>query len=75
MKCNLLLFVGVVLLLSACTVKGPEVKVRPPEVIVDPPVTVETDDYPHSRRHPGPPIVRLDTPRKDGADHVAFLCG
>ena len=55
MKCNLLLLVGVVLLLSACTVKGPEVEVRPPEVIVDPPVTVETDDRSHSRRRPGPP--------------------
>ena len=54
MKRKLLLLVGAVLVLSACTVKGPEVKVRPPEVIVDPPVKVETDDHSHSHRHPGP---------------------
>jgi len=53
MKRRLLLLVGVVLVLSACTVKGPEVEVRPPEVIVDPPVKVETDDHSHSHRHPG----------------------
>jgi len=54
MKRNLLLLVSVVFVLSACTVKGPEVEVRPPEVIVDPPVTVETDDDSHPHRHPGP---------------------
>jgi hypothetical protein len=54
MKRNLLLCIGVVFVLSACTIKGPEVEVRPPEVIVDPPVQVETDDHSHSHRHPGP---------------------
>jgi hypothetical protein len=54
MKRNLLLLLGVVFVLSACTVKGPEVEVRPPEVIVDSPVKVETDDYSPPHRHPGP---------------------
>ena len=56
MKRTLLLLVGVIFVLSACTVKGPEVEVRPPEVIVDPPVQVETDSHArpdsHPHRHP-----------------------
>ena len=66
MKRNLLLIVGVVFVLSACTLKGPEVEVRPPEVIVDPPVKVETD--PHT--HPAPPPHRHPGPRNCPPGHA-----
>jgi len=54
MKRKLILLVGSIFILSACTVRGPEVEVRPPGVIVDPPVKVKTYDYSHPHRHPGP---------------------
>lgn len=52
MKCKLLLIAGVVFVLSACTLKGPEVAVRPPKVIIEPPVKVETDSHTHPVPHP-----------------------
>jgi hypothetical protein len=54
MKRKLMLLVGAISLLSACTVRGPEVKVRPPGVIVNPPVKVKSYDYAYPHRHPGP---------------------
>ncbi len=54
MKLKLLVSVAIVGVLSACTVKGPEVQVKPPEVILDPPVKVETEALSAPHRHPGP---------------------
>lgn len=54
MRRKLLFLVSVIFLMTACTVKGPEVGVRPPEVILDPPVKVETDTHTYPQTHPGP---------------------
>ena len=48
MKRKLLYLVCLTGILSACTVRGPEVEVRPPEVDIKP--GVEAHDYHHS--HP-----------------------
>jgi hypothetical protein len=38
--------------LAACTVRGPSVDVRPPKIILDPPVNVETNTHTYPRSHP-----------------------
>lgn len=50
MQRSLLVLVGAVFVLSGCTLKGPDVEVRPPEVILDPPVKVESDEDSHPHR-------------------------
>jgi predicted small lipoprotein YifL len=52
MKPTLLLLAGLLSVLSACTLKGPEVAVKPPEIVVDRPVNVHTHSSPQT--HPQP---------------------